>query len=142
MKFCINIATNDRKLFVSRQLLCFRDQSSLPNVGFVHTLYSSNFKEFELNGTNWLAGSPPAMMEMPRNARRALRPSLNFPCSGIVLGLPPALERSRAGGAVVDQRFLCRDKSQDKQGCVRPQSALEAFILRRQLGKGKEESSV
>ena len=78
MKFCINIATNDRKLFVSRQLLCFRDQSSLPNVGFVHTLYSSNFKEFELNGTNWLAGSSPAMMEMPRNARRALRPSLNF----------------------------------------------------------------
>lgn len=142
MKFCINIATNDRKLFVSRQLLCCRDQSSLPNMGFVHYLYSSNFKELELNGTNWLARSSPAVMEMPRNARKALRPSLNFPCSGVLLGLPFAWERSRAGGAVVDQRFSCRAKSQDKQECVRPQSALEAFSLRGQLGKGKEDSSM
>lgn len=137
MKFCINIATNDRKLFVSRQLLCCRDQNSLPNMGFVHSLYSSNFKELELNGTNWLARASPAVMEMPCNARKALRPSLNFPCSGVVLGLPSAWERNRAGGTVADQRFSCRAKSQDKQGCVRPQSALEAFSLSGAAWKGE-----
>lgn len=137
MKFCINIATDDRKLFVSRQLLCCRDQNSLPNMGFVHSLYSSNFKELELNGTNWLAGPSPAVMEMPCNARKALRPSLNFPCSGVVLGLPSAWERNRAGGTVADQRFSCRAKSQDKQGCVRPQSALEAFSLSGVAWKGE-----
>lgn len=104
MKFCINIATNDRKLFVSRQLLCCRDQSSLPNMGFVHYLYSSNFKELELNGTNWLARSSPAVMEMPRNARKALRPSLNFPCSGVLLGLPFAWGKEQ--GAVVDRVLM------------------------------------
>ena len=142
MKFCINIATNDRKLFVSRQLLCCRDQNSLPYMGFVHSLYSSHFKELELNGTNWLAGPSPAVMEMPCDARKALRPSLNFPCSGVVLGLPSAWERNRAGCTVADQRFSCRAKSQDKQGCMQPQSALEAFSLRGWLGKGKEDSSM